>query len=135
MLFYNWSKIFRVADGKSLEIYRILKMLVNKEVPKSKYDPIYYYSMKDFRGMSFLLHPDVLLHNAYKYITKDVAIYAGIASIRPYADYLGHRTLTLPIRCCPVQLGDHMKDKELITTDSEGNLHFLYEQPPISQIN
>jgi hypothetical protein len=103
-------------------------MLVKKELPYSKYDPIYSYSMMDFRGYSFLLHPEVLLYNSYKHATKDVVIYAAIASIRPYADYIAHRTLTLPQRFCPVEIGEHLKDKSLLTIDNEHNIHFLYEE-------
>jgi hypothetical protein len=110
-------------------------MLVNQEIPKNKYDPIYYYSGMDFSGMSYLLNDDVLVYNAYKYVSKDVALYLAIASLRPYAKFLADDTRTLPLQFCPVNLGEHMEDDKLIYVDEDENVHFLYEDPDSSLIN
>ena len=110
-------------------------MLVYKQIPKNRYDPIFHYSKQNFSGLSYLLHPDVLLYNSYLHTTKDIAIYAGIASLRSYADYLVNKTCTLPGRLCPIKLEEHLEDGNLITLDKEGNLHFLYEDPNPSLIH
>ena len=109
-------------------------MLVNEEVPKNNLDPIYKYYRKDFTGNSFLLHPDVLLYNAYKYSTRDVAIYASLASVRSYARYLVDGTITLDLREAPVNPRDYLDNWGLITVAENNVLHFLYERtPPLSQ--
>ena len=64
MFFYDWAKIYDASKGNVVEIVRIFRMIVEKQVPKNKYDPIYRYSQKDFSGISFMLHPDVLLHHS-----------------------------------------------------------------------
>ena len=89
MFLYNWKRIFETCEGNAIEMVRVLKMLVFKQVPKNRYDKIYRYSTIDFRGESFLIHPDVLLCNEHKYGYKDICIYVAIASLRPYADYVG----------------------------------------------
>ena len=59
MLFYDWKKIYETCKGNTAEIVRVLKMLVEKQMPVNHYDKIYKYYHIDFRGSSFLLHPDV----------------------------------------------------------------------------
>lgn len=106
-------------------------MLTYNQIPENRLDPIYPYSKMDFRGESFLLHPDVLLYNSYKYTSKDVAIYAGLASLRPVAEYLVYGTLTLPLQFCPIKVREHLEDEELLQVKDD-KIHFLYEQPPSS---
>ena len=66
MLLYNWTKIFETCKGNASEMVVVLKMMVEKQIPNNRFDRIYKYSNTDFRGESFLLHPDVLL---YKFLT------------------------------------------------------------------
>ena len=61
MLFYDWKKMYETCEGNTAEIVRVLRMLVEKQIPINHYDKIYKYYHIDFRGSSFLLHPDVLL--------------------------------------------------------------------------
>ena len=67
MLLYNWNKVFKTCKANPPEIIRVFKMLVDKDLPLNKYDPVYKYSNIDFSGQSFLVHPDVLLYQLYKY--------------------------------------------------------------------
>ena len=129
MLFYNWNKIFTIAEKKPTEIFRIFKMLTNKEIPENKFDPIFKYSLINFHGTSFLLHPDVLLYNSYKYRYHDIAVYLAFASLRPFAEYIVNKTITLGLGQCPVDPRDRLYNSELITVE-DGVLHFLYEQTP-----
>ena len=131
ILFYNWSKISIAAKNQSVEIYRIFKMIVKGEIPNSINDPIYKYCVIDFSGDSFLINPEMLLYNAYKYSYKDITRYLAIASVRPYAEYLVRGTLTLPLEEAPVDPRNHLDSPELITV-KDGVLHFLYETPPLS---
>ena len=79
MLLFDWKKIYETCDGNTSEVVRVLRMLVEKQIPNNRFDKIYKYSNLDFTGMSFLLHPDVLLYNAYKYSNKDICIYMAMA--------------------------------------------------------
>ena len=126
MLFYDWKKMFDAAEGSPLAIFVIFKMLVTNAIPKNKYDDIYKYASKHFNGESYLVHGDVLLHNAYKHDYRDIAQYIALASLRPYADYLATGDTTLDLLICEV-------DQELFENNSllhieNGKIHFLYEE-------
>ena len=70
-------------------------MMVNNEVPRNKYDKTYKFANMRFIGESFLVHPDVLLYNSYKYSHVEVAQYLALASLRPLSDYLTSGKTTL----------------------------------------
>lgn len=104
-------------------------MLTNREVPKSKYDEIYSYSNINFRGSSFLLHPEALIYHRYKYSYRDIAIYIALASYRPYANYVVNKTLSLDLAVSPVDPRLYLDNKDLIPVEN-GVLHFIYEENP-----
>ena len=132
ILFYNWSKIFKVSEKNSREICRILKMMSKREIPKNNLDPIYKYYNLDLTGKSFLMHDDVLVFNAYKHTQRDVAIYFALASCRSFADYMVDRTLSLELSRSPVDPRLYLYDQEIIRVE-DGLIHFIYEEtPPLS---
>jgi hypothetical protein len=128
MLLYDWNKIFAKTGSNPVEIVRVLKMLVEKQIPYNRYDKIYKYYDTDFSGECFLIHPDVLLFNSYKYSYRDVCIYIALASRRSYAEYkaTGKRTLDLL----------HLPEEPIIFEDysllyiENDEIHFLYEEDP-----
>jgi hypothetical protein len=126
MLFYDWKKMFEAAEGSPLAVFIIFKMLVTNGIPRNKFDDIYKYAGKHFNGESFLIHPDVLLHNAYKHDYRDIAQYLALASIRPYADYLVTGEPTLDLLQCEVDQ-ELFEDNSLLTI-KDGKVHFLYEE-------
>ena len=126
MLFYDWKKMFEAAEGNPLALFVIFKMLVTNAIPRNKFDDIYKYAGKHFNGESFLIHPDVLLHNAYKHDYRDIAQYIALASIRPYADYLVTGEPTLDLLQCEVDQ-ELFEDNSLLTI-KDGKVHFLYEE-------
>ena len=126
MLFYDWRKIFEASDGSPLAIFIIFKMLVTRAIPKNKYDDIYKYANMHFTGESFLVHGDVLLHNAYKYEYREIAQYLALASMRPYADYLATGELTLDLIKCEIDL-ELFENNRLLHIE-DGIVHFLYEE-------
>ena len=95
MLLYDWRKIYKKSGGNVLEIFYILEMLVNKSIPTHRGDKLYKYSKVDFNGLSFIVHPDVLLYNSYKHSYKDIAAYLATASFRSLAEYAATQTTTL----------------------------------------
>jgi hypothetical protein len=131
MLLYDWGKIFSTADGNPRICLQIVKMMTYKEVPKNKYDPIYSFAQKDFSGSSFLVHPDLLVYNAYRYPSRDIAIYLAMASLRSVADYKISGKTTVDIISCPLNPFEHLEDEQSRLLYVEGDaLHFLYEEVP-----
>lgn len=133
MLFYDWKKMFEAAEGSPLALFIIFKMLVTNAIPKNKYDDIYKYASKHFNGESFLVHPDVLLHNSYKHEYREIAQYLALASIRPYADYAATGETTLDLLMCDVDR-ELFEDNSLLTIE-DGKVHFLYEEVNIKDIH
>ena len=126
MLFYDWKKMFEASEGSPLTLFVIFKMLVTGAIPKNKYDSIYKHAGKHFNGESFIVHPDVLLHNAYKHDYREIAQYHPLASLRPYADYLVTGDTRLDLLQCEVDQ-ELFKDNSLLHIKN-GKVHFLYEE-------
>ena len=129
MLLYNWTKIFETCKGNASEIVVVLKMMVEKQIPNNRFDRIYKYSNTDFRGESFLLHPDVLLYNTYQYGYKDVCIYVAMASIRSYAEYKAFGKTTLDILHLPIDPFIFLQNFSLLRVIGD-QIHFKYEEAP-----
>ena len=126
MLLFNWKKVCDKSAGSTNAIVDILEMLYKEKIPFNKYDPIYKYSDIDFSGDSFLLNPKELLENAFKYSSKEVAVYTALAARRKLSDYLAFGTKTLSIPHAPQQ---HQLFKENRLLWLENNkVYFLYEE-------
>jgi len=127
MFLYDWNKIFEASSGSPLVIYLIFKMMVQRSIPKNKRDRLYRFAGLSFRGESFLLHPDLLVHHSYKYEYREIAQYLALAAHRPYADYLASGIKTLDYRTV------EYIDEELITNNrllrlENDTIYFLYEE-------
>lgn len=136
MLFYDWPKIYEAAGGNPNECVKIVRMMVESTIPKNYYDPMYHYSLLNFVGNSFLLHPDVLLYYSHRHEIRDVAIYISMASMRPFAEYTVNGTLTFPMSALSINPMQYLVDpkSELLWVDNNDDLHFLYEETP-KQLN
>lgn len=131
MLLYDWGRIFTAAEGNPSTCIRIIKMMTHKEVPKNKYDPIYRFSQTNFSGSSFLVYPDVLLYHAYRYPSRDIAIYLALASLRSFAEFKVNGKITVDILACPINPFEHLAEPQsrLLYIQDE-SIHFLYEEVP-----
>lgn len=125
MLLFDWTKIYNEANGSPSGIVRIFRMLVNREVPRNRKDPIFKAYQKDYSGRSFLLNGDVLLYNRYMYTNHQVAEYLGLAALRSSADYYAYGKITLPLIHCPVTEHEVVRNPLLFIIDDE--VHFIYE--------
>ena len=126
MLLYNWNKIYETAEGRPFAVFLIFKMLATSTIPYNKYDKIFKYANVNFKGESFLAHPDILLYNAYKYDYGEIAQYLALASLRPYSDYLATGKTTLDSILCTVAPELFIENRLLTTKENE--IHFLYEE-------
>ena len=133
MLLFDWKKVFDTAGGSIYNCNLIMEMLIKGKVPKNKYDPIYKFSSKNFRGNSFLVHPEFLLYNSYKYDQKEVCMYYALASLRSLADYYADKTTTLDALHCPVPLEDINDNRLLIIEDD--TITFIYEEVTLETIH
>ena len=138
MFLFDWQKICIHAEGKVVNTVRIFRMLVEKQVPKNKWDKIYKYSQKDFSGESFMLHPDILLHHSYKYTYREIAQYIALCSLRSHAEYEATKQVTLDAILAP---GDGanpflvLETNRLLTLDEDEQIHFLYEEVKPEEIH
>lgn len=130
MLLYDWKKIFITTQGDPVEIIRVLKMMVENKVPKNTKDPIFFYSQINFKGQCFLVHPERLLYNGYKYSHKDIAAYVAVASLRPLADYHAYGKVTLDTLHAPEDILQYIETNSLLSIE-DGEIHFLYETSPL----
>ena len=87
MILYNWKKIKREANSKVSDILTILHILTYRLPPVNKNDRIYKYWQKSFHGTSFLVNPEPLFIQRRLYSDKEIAQYAGIASLRSLFHY------------------------------------------------
>ena len=126
MFLFNWKKIYNEAEGSSVKCLEILDMMVYKKVPYNSYDPIYKYRNKSFSGDSFLLQPEILLENGFRYAPREIAIYVALAARRKLADYLAFGEKTLSARHAP-QLDKLIEENRLLYITS-GGIHFIYEE-------
>ena len=129
MFLFDWPKIYDNSKGSVVEVVRIFRMIVEKQVPKNKYDPIYRYSQIDFSGMSFMLHPEVLLYHSYKYRHREVAQYISLCALRSAADFIATQDTTLDMVLMPglnpLQILDQNR---LLLVDDNEHIHFRYEE-------
>ena len=128
MFLFDWTKIYIESGGNVVETVRILRMLVERQIPKNRKDPIYGYSQKNFSGSSFLLHPDVLLYHSYKYTYREVAQYIALAALRSYADYISNQKITLDFVFMPGDQGLSIIENNRLLYLEDDQVHFLYEE-------
>ena len=123
---YDWQKVYDEAKGNIVSCNRIMEMLITKRIPINRYDPIYMLSQKNFSGRSFMLHPDVLLYNSYKYTNREIAEYYALAALRSLPEYFASQKTTLDLLHLPVGL-EIINENRLLSID-EHSVHFLYEE-------
>ena len=133
MLLFDWKKVYDTAAGSIYNCNMIMEMLIRGSVPKNKYDPIYKFSSKNFRGNSFLVHPEFLLYNSHKYEQKEICMYYALASLRSLGDYYATQKTTLDSLHCPVDL-DEIKDNRLLIV-LEDEITFIYEEVNLETIH
>ena len=128
MFFYDWAKIYDASKGNVVEIVRIFRMIVEKQVPKNKYDPIYRYSQKDFSGMGFMLHPDVLLYHSFKYKYREVAQYISLCALRSAADFISTQDPSLEMVLMPGLSPEKVIENNRLLEIDEDRVYFRYEE-------
>jgi hypothetical protein len=132
MILFDWQKVFEAADANAYNCYQIIKMITYKEIPKNKRDPRFAFSKVDFTGESFLVHPEPLFFNIYKYSFRELGVYLALASARNLADYLAYGDTTLNLVKIPVSdnMYTHINNNRLLTLEDNVIVRFKYEEVP-----
>ena len=125
MILFDWHKVYKESKGKSIEIIRIIDLITYKRLPKNRKDKIYKYARHNFRGDSFLVNPEQLIAERFKYKNFEVAQYIALAARRNLADYLAFRTTTLDIIQLNIPIEKYVNNRLLVIDD--GLIHFKYE--------
>jgi len=128
MFLYDWKKIVDTAEGSPILVYSIFKMLVMKEIPANKYDKIYKYVDLSFAGNSFLVNPEQLVFESYKYSYREIAQYLSLASIRPISEYYATGKTSLDQRL--VEFEEELYEENSLLRIEDGHIHFKYEEVP-----
>lgn len=97
MIFYNWKKILKESNGNVSDILTILDILTFRKLPVNRKDRRFKFWQKSFHGESYLLQPEALFIQRARYSDKEIAQYAGIASLRNYFDYQSRKDTTLDL--------------------------------------
>lgn len=127
MLLYDWKKVYKHSDGSVLGVFIIFKMLTLNQIPLNKYDKTYKFFDIDFKGESFLVHPDLLLFNSYKHSYRDMSQYLAIASFRSLSEYLANGKITLDILKVEESIINLINENSLLRIEDD-EIHFLYEE-------
>jgi hypothetical protein len=128
MFFYDWPKIYNASQGSVIEIVRIFRMIVEKQIPKNKYDSIYRYSQKNFSGISFMLHPDVLLYHSFKYKYREIAQYISLCALRSSADFISTQDPSLDVILLPGLNPEKIIENNRLLMLDENKVYFRYEE-------
>ena len=126
MVLFNWKKVYQEAEGSAVKCLQIIDMITYKKIPFNSYDPLYRYRNKSFSGDSFLLQPEILLENGFRYSPREVAIYIAVASRRKLANYVAFGEKTLSIDHAP-QVNKLIEDNRLLYIEGS-KIHFVYEE-------
>jgi hypothetical protein len=125
MLLYNWKKIYRKSGGSSRRILLIVHSMLQKELPRNRYDPVFKYYYEDFSGDSFLINPYRLIADRYKWRDKELASYIGLASFRSLGEYYATGKLSLDLAHSPIGI-DAINKNRLLRIEGD-QIHFYYE--------
>ena len=128
MFLFDWPKIYDASEGNVVEIVRIFRMIVEKQIPKNKYDPIFRYSQKDFSGINFMLHPDVLLYHSFKYKYREIAQYIGLCALRSAADFLSTQDSSLERVLMPGLSPERIIENNRLLQIDDDRVYFRYEE-------
>ena len=135
MFLFDWMKIYDASQGNVREVVRIFRMLGSKQIPDNRKDPIYKYSHKDFSGVSFMLHPDVLLYHSHKYTYREIAQYISLCSFRSAVDFLSTQDTTLDLILVPGLEPETIINNNRLLMIDDDRVRFLHEEVPATEIH
>jgi len=134
MLLYDFEKIIETCNKNVNDVFDVLDMLTHKTIPNNKFDRLYKWANINFKGQSFMLHPEVVFYNSYKYTKKEVVQYFGIAAFRLTSLYIAQQTVTIKAVNLPLDRNLYIENR-LLSIDDRGIVHFKYEEVTKKEIH
>ncbi len=125
IILYDWKKIAMARKNDPKRIVLALRTLAG-EIPRNKWDPLYYYYVKDFGGKSFIVNLPKLLEEDFFYKPKEIAEYVALASFRNYSYYATTGDTSLDLLHSPVRQ-DIITNNRLLSIEN-GKILFKYEE-------
>lgn len=124
MILFDKAKLFRHSKKSYKELVRILSYITYKEIPSSRGDiKRLKYGTIAWGGDSFLLNPEQLLQEHWKYSHKEVVQYILLAAKRRYVEYKLFKTKTLPAYTVNIKA---IEDNRLVTVEND-EIYFKFE--------
>lgn len=123
---YSFRKMQQVAGLSAKRLITAFIAHTRPKLPKNYWDPLYPYYQKDFTGESFMLNPDELIDNAFRWTRREIAEYIGLASYRNYSHYKTTGDKTLDLFHSPVDQDTINKNRLLRIKN--GRIYFYYEE-------
>jgi hypothetical protein len=100
--------------------------VLNGEVPKNRFDPLYHFYIRDLSGKSFLVNLPQLLEEDFFYKPKEIAEYVALASFRNYSYYATTGDTSLDLLHSPVRQ-DIIINNRLLSIEND-RVRFKYEE-------
>ena len=126
MIFYNWKKILKESNGSVSDILTILDILTFRKLPVNRKDRRFKFWQKSFHGESYLLQPEALFIQRARYSDKEIAQYAGIASLRSLFAYNSTKDTTLDLLHYNGKQ-DIINNNRLLWIEND-RIHFKFEE-------
>lgn len=134
MILYDFEKIIETCKHNVNDVFDVLDMITHSKIAKNKFDRLYKWANIDFKGQSFMLHPDVAFYNSYKYTKKEVVQYFGIAAFRLTSLYVAQQIVTIKADNLPFDRNLY-RENRLLSIDRSGVVHFKYEEVTEKEIH
>lgn len=125
MILFDKSKLIKFSGGKYNNMIDILAHITYRFPPKSPGDVRRLkYQTISWGGDSFLLNPEKLLDNHFRYRKKEVMQYILVAAKRSYPEYKLFRKKTLSAHLLNA---DALVDNRLLTITGN-EIHLKFEE-------
>ena len=125
VILYDWKKIARACKNDPKRMILAFRTMTG-ELPKNKWDPLYYYYLKDFGGKSFIVNLPKLIEEQFFYTAKEIAEYVALASFRNYSHYALTGDTGLDLLHSPVRQ-DIITNNRLLSIEN-GRILFKFEE-------
>lgn len=87
MIFFNWGTMERVTKRDPDKIIQVLSHIMTfKKIPVSYTKNLWLFT-NSWKGDSFLIHPEILLHNINTKNQQYLPEYVELASYRSFIEY------------------------------------------------
>lgn len=125
MILYDKDKLLKYGNDHCLQVIDILSYITYKPLPKSRRDiKTLKYQSINWRGESFLVRPEGLINNWWRYSDKEVLQYVLAASRRRITDYFIYGKITLDT----IEVNTKPLENNRLLSITGDEIHFKFEE-------